>query len=202
MTEDTKAFCTKCGASIPPDSQFCSECGNPVDRPDMMYSQGSGYSGNSGYPGYSTDSYGMSNLIKARAERRLTFVNILLIGYVIMGILSAILGFSYDSILRVIESDPALIDMISPEDYDMLVSLKDVMFVIGVVFLISALSVLVSLILSIMKRMHMAAVAACAIGSLVTVTMLLFGVMDGVFLVLIGLAVTYLLYTTKPAFID
>lgn len=202
MTEDTKAFCTKCGASIPLDSQFCSECGNPVDQPDIMYSQGSSYSENSGYPGYSADPYGMSNFMKAKAERRLTFIYILLIGYIIIGAFSAVFGFSYDSLLRIIESDPALLDSLGQSNYDMLVSLKDVMFLIGIVFLISTLSVLVSLILSIMKRMHIVAVAACAIGSLVTVTMLFLGIIDGVFLVLIGLAVTYLLYTTKPAFID
>lgn len=199
MNEDMKAFCTKCGASLPPDSQFCSECGNPVDQPDMMYNYGQSRSTGSGYP---TDQYGISSLAQAKAEGRLTWIYILLIGYIIIGTFSALGGLSYEYFLNIIESDPELINTIGQSNYDMLVSLKEVMFLVGIVLLISVISVLASLILSIMKRMHKVAVAACAMGSLVTLVMIPFGIIDGIILVLIGLTVTYVLYTTGPAFVD
>lgn len=197
MTNDQKAFCTQCGATLEPDSVFCSECGNNVAEPDPIYNSGPDAL-NAGLV------YGSDDIAKTKATGRMMWIYILLIGYLLIGLILAFTGILYDYFVGVIGSDPALIEIVESSgiSYDYMVSLTDAMFTFGILTAVSVVLVAMSLILCIMKTKHMAAVILCAAGSLVLMGSYLSGIQDGIFLGFIGLLVTYFLYTTGPAFLD
>ncbi|HKM14009.1 MAG TPA: zinc-ribbon domain-containing protein [Candidatus Methanomethylophilaceae archaeon] len=198
MTNEQKAFCTQCGASLDPGSAFCSECGNNVAEPDHIYNSGPNQAPNSNFV------YGSSDIAKTKAESRMIFIYILMVGYLFIGLLLASTGILYDQLMEIIGSDPALIDMIesSGVSYADMVLLTDAMLTFGILVAVSVALVMVSLVLSVMKTKHKIAVIFSAAGSFVLIVTYLSGISDGIFLGIIGLIVTYLLYLTKPAFID
>ncbi|MGI6472503.1 MAG: zinc ribbon domain-containing protein [Candidatus Methanomethylophilaceae archaeon] len=185
MTEDNKAFCTSCGALLPPDSTFCQECGSPV--------------GGSDYVPVTFERY-QEGYAVAKAGSRLKMIYFLMAGYMIIGIIIAITGMYFEQFVESLPSDdPTYIEILGENYYNDLLALVGSMELIGTLFLISVLVILGSLVLSIMKRYHRVAVILCAAGSLV----LLFTMsIDGIIFTVIGLGVTYLLYTTSAVFTD
>ncbi len=198
MTNEQKEFCTQCGASIEPNSVFCSECGNNVAEPDSIYNSG---------PDHALDTnfvYGSKDMRKIRAESRMIWIYILMVGYLFIGLMLASTGIMYERIVEIIGSDPALIDIVESSglDYAYMVSLSGAMFTFGVLVAVSVVLVMISFILSVLKTKHNLAVILCAAGSIVLFGTYISGLTDGIFLGIIGLLVTYMLHITKPAFID
>lgn len=198
MTNEQKAFCTQCGAPLEQGSVFCSECGNHVTEPDPIYNSGPNHIPNSNFV------YGSDNLAKTKANGRMIWIYILLIGYIFIGTILASTGILFERLMEVVGSDPSLIDMLesSGVTYEYMLSMTDAMFTFGILVGVSVILVIMSLILCIMKTKHKIAVILCAAGSLVLIGTFFSGMSDGVFFGIIGLLVTYMLYTTKPAFID
>ncbi len=193
MTDDNRAFCTSCGALLPPDSVFCQECGSPVAKSDGMYSE---------EPGLTHDTFNryQQSFLMAKAESRLKRVRFLMIGYLILGTIIALSGLFYEQLLNSLPiDDPAFESILGENYYDEMYAMVDQMWQLGIVFIASVLLVLGSLILSSMKRHHSIAIGLCAIGS---VALFFSNSLDGILFAIIGLIVTYLLYTTKIAFID
>ncbi len=193
MTDTDRAFCTSCGALLHPDSTFCQECGSPVSGPDKIYSEG---------PGYVPRTFDrhQQTYIMMKAENRLRLIRFLMIGYLIIGSLVAIAGIFYESFLESIPlNDPDYEKLLGPNYYDDMLALTGYMNQLGMIFALSVLMILGSLILNFMKRHHTISLALCAFGSLV----LLFTLsLDSALFTIIGLGVAYLLYTAKAAFID
>lgn len=198
MSDKQKEFCTQCGASLEPDSTFCSECGNNVAEPDLIYNSGIGHVSNTDFV------YGSNDIAKTRAESRMIWIYILMVGYLFIGVMLASTGILYERIMDIIGSDPALIEIIesSGVSYEYMASQSDAMFKFGILVAVSVVLVMISFIMSIMKTKHNLAVILCAAGSIILIGTYFSGVSDGIFLGIIGLLVTYMLYTTKPAFID
>ncbi len=198
MSDKQKEFCTQCGASLEPDSTFCSECGNNVAEPDLIYNSGIGHVSNTDFV------YGSNDIAKTRAESRMIWIYILMVGYLFIGVMLASTGILYERIMDIIGSDPALIEIIesSGVSYEYMASQSDAMFKFGILVAVSVVLVMISFIMSIMKTKHNLAVILCAAGSIILIGTYFSGMSDGIFLGIIGLLVTYMLYTTKPAFID
>lgn len=198
MSNDQKAFCTQCGASLEPGSAFCSECGNNVAKFDPIYDSGPDYVHNSSFV------YGSNDVAKTKANGRMIWIYILLIGYLFIGLILSSTGILYEHLMEIIGSDPVLIDMLesSGVSYAFMVSQTDAMFTFGILVAVSVVFVLSSLLLCFSKRKHKIAIILCAAGALVLVGSYFSGISDGMFLGVIGLLVTYLLYTTEPAFED
>lgn len=198
MTNEHKAFCTQCGASLDPGSVFCSECGNNVAEPDHLYNSGPNQAPNSNFV------YGSNDIAKTKAESRMIFIYILMVGYLFLGLLLASTGILYDHLMGIIGSDPALIDLIESSGitYAEMLSMADAMFMFGILVAVSVVLVMISLILCIMKTKHKIAVILSAAGSIVLMITYFSGISDGIFLGVIGLIVTYLIYVIEPAFID
>jgi len=188
MTDKTGKFCTRCGAPAQPDSAFCQECGNPIEGVDSTYTNRPGYVPPT-FNGY------YQNVVVFQAERRLKFVKILSVVYLLLGLFMAFFGIFIDTFIDAISQNPDMMASLGTEMYDELVASAGLIYRSGVIFAVSSLLVLGSLILSIMKKYHMVAVLLCAIGSLI-----LFLMSDGLLLAPIGLIVTYLLFTSKQAF--
>ncbi|MGE0015349.1 MAG: zinc-ribbon domain-containing protein [Candidatus Methanomethylophilaceae archaeon] len=191
MVENTQEFCTHCGAKLETGSAFCPECGNPVEGSDYLYRSG---------PESANYVYGVQDADKARANKRLTWIYFLLMGYVILGSITAIVGMSFGALVEITESDPDFIAALA--EYGLTVAdlsaMVDPMFMLGLLFAVSVALVTVSFVLCILRRKHLFALILCAAGSVIPV----FSAEDGIIFMAIGLLVTYFLYTAKPAFED
>lgn len=191
MGENLQEFCTHCGAKLETGSAFCPECGNPVEGSDYLYRSGPE---SAGYV------VGVQDADKAKAETKLTWIYFLMAGYVILGVIMAIVCVSFGALVEYIESDPDYIAMMTQyrlNSADMS-ALVDSMFILGIVFAVSVALVAISLVLSLTKRKHTVAVILCLAGSAV----MLFGGIDGILFLAIGLLVSHFLYRAKPAFKD
>lgn len=193
MTDDNRAFCTSCGALLSSDSVFCQECGSPVAEPDRIYSEG---------PGLTPETFNryQQDFLMAKAESRLKRVRFLMVGYMILGTIIALSGLFYEQLLNSLPlDDPTFESLLGENYYDEMYAMVDQMWQLGIVFIASVLLILGSLVLSSMRRHHLFATGLCAIGSVA----LFFSMSpDGIIFAIIGLIVTYFLYTTKVAFID
>lgn len=193
MTSNDRAFCTNCGADLPPDSVFCQECGSPVSEPDRMFSEGPEYVPAT-YNRHQ-DVYGL-----AKAESRLRIIRFLMIGYILLGAVIAASGLFFGQLLESLPiDDPMYISLLGEDYYEDMLSMVEPMKYLGMVFAASILMILGSLVLCFMRRHYTYALILSAAGSVVLALSMS---LDSVLLVIIGLFVTYLLYTAKPAFTD
>jgi hypothetical protein len=191
MVENTQEFCTHCGAKLETGSAFCQECGNPVEGSDYLYRSG---------PESANYVYGVQDADKAKAKKRLTWIYFLLVGYVIVGSITAIVGMSFGALVDMMLEDPDFVASLA--EYGLtagdLSAMVGPMFMLGLLFIVSVVLVAISFVLCILKRKHMFALVLCAAGSVVPV----FSGADGILFMAVGLLVTYFLYTVKPAFED
>lgn len=191
MGENVQEFCTHCGAKLETGSAFCPECGNPVEGSDYLYRSG---------PGSAEYVVGVQDAEKTKAGKRLTWIYFLMAAYVILGAIMAIICISFGALVEYVESDPDYIAMMAEYGLtaaDMSV-LVESMFVLGVMIAVSVALVATSLVLSVAKRKHTIAVILCLAGSVVPV----FGGIDGIIILAVGLLVSHFLYKAKPAFKD
>ena len=159
MTGTDRAFCTSCGADLPPDSAFCQECGSPVSGPDRMYSEGPGYV--PGTVGRHQDSYA-----SAKADSRLRMIRFLMIGYILIGAIIAATGLFFETFVEYIPlNDPTYESLLGEDYYDLMLSMVGPMKYLGMVFAASILMILGSLILGFMRRHHLIALILCGAGS-------------------------------------
>lgn len=169
-------FCSKCGAKLRESATFCPECGASVAGGSVVQSVRNEIK----------DSYKK----KAMTERLMwisIFIGVFVFFSVIMG---AYCAFGINAIMETLRSNPDVWGEILT--YYTEAEIKNA-FVFGGYYLLSAGIVgAISLILCITKRFWIIALITCLLASFIMLpTVLGF---------IIGLVVTYLLYTARPAF--
>jgi predicted RNA-binding Zn-ribbon protein involved in translation (DUF1610 family) len=188
--DTNQAFCTQCGAMLEANDTFCPKCGAQVAEADSTYR------GKAAPQGYA---YGNMSLEKSRAESKTSKVMILSGIYLVFAVIMIIGCFSFGSAVQVFEENPELLDDMGLTMEDVL-ALADVMAFVGYIFLASLVMIIIGMYFVHKKENFTVSVVLYALGSAVLFGAAAIGGLSEMILAIIGLLVTYLLYTAKPAF--
>jgi predicted nucleic acid-binding Zn ribbon protein len=173
---ESMEFCSKCGAKLRDSAVFCPECGAPIAGGSVVQSVRNEIN----------DSYKK----KAMTERLMwisIFLGVFVFFSVIMG---AYCALDVNAIIDALKSDPEVWAEVLT--YYTEAEIRSA-FVFGGYYLLSAGIVgAISLVFCIIKKFWIIALIMCLLASLIMLPTVLGFV--------IGLVVTYLLYTAKPAF--
>lgn len=188
MSENDR-FCTACGARLPEGSLFCPECGRSVDGGENPYA--------GAYAGYDD---------RSRVQRK-SSVPIFIILYGIFGLIvgASMLSFcvglneaSYNELLQTAG------DMMGSDVTGMMPawseSLKNMLVATCVFGTVSPICALVSYVFCWRNGPWKYALAFCALADVLILGMCLTDVITAVILFIIGLIVTYKLYTDRETF--
>ena len=173
--EQFDLFCTQCGQKLTKDATFCPSCGAQVS--DMKEAPAGGPYGNP----YQRDMSG-----------RLKVISIILIVTAALFIISALSTFGMaDSIIDQMKSDTTswnnLLDQLNMTSQELEDMIRAIVVAMAVTNLISAILVGIAGAFGLMKKHWGIGFAFCIITTVVQMS-------------IVGLIVTILWYTTKPAF--
>lgn len=175
MNTDGK-FCTRCGKNISAEAQFCSECGAPVEgsRADAEMKKA------------------VKDYETAMAESRRTWVIFLMVLFSIPAIVIGVyMVFSIPQMMEVIVKNADYISW--AEAYNVTPAMTESMLnYFAYLMLASGACVAVAAVCVVMRRYWLVAVILTLIGS--------FLFCGSIFGVLIGLLVTWMIYTMKDTF--
>lgn len=187
MSENDR-FCTACGASLPPGSQFCPECGRSVDGRENPYAGGEYYD-------------------RGMQVQRKSSVPIFIILYGIFGLivgasmLSYCLGLNEASYNELLQTAG---DMIGSDVSGMMPawseSLKSMLVTTCVFGTLSPICAIISYIFCWRNGPWKYALAFCGLADVLVLGMCLTDVLTAVILFAIGLVVTYKLYADRETF--
>ena len=177
--EQFDLFCTQCGQRLSKDATFCPSCGAQVSEMTEAPRSG-GYS-----PSYGAPQRDMSG--------RLKVISIILIVTAALFLISAISTFgAADGVIDQMKSDSTswnnLLDQLNMTSQQLEDMIKSVVLALAVTSLISAVLVGVAGAFGLMRKYWGLGFAFCIITTVIQMS-------------IIGLIVTILWYTTKPAFI-
>lgn len=145
MTDENGGFCTRCGSSLPPNSQFCPECGSAVDGGTNPYATG-------GRP---------RSQYRDGLDSTATFI-------LIYGVLALIIGLMFVS-MGVSTTDQMMQDAIDQAGYGGMITvelMRTVMNVVGACMVVSGATALVAGFFSLKCRNLDIALFACVISSI------------------------------------
>lgn len=169
-------FCTRCGTKLRESAAFCPECGAPVAGGSVVQS--------------------VRNEINDSCERkamteRLMWVSIFLGIFVLFSVvIGAYCAFDVDAIMEALKSDPDVWSEVLTQFTE--TQVRSSLVLVGYYVLLAGVVGAVSLVLCVTKRHWIVALVTCVAASIIMLPTVL-GLM-------IGLIVSYLLYTAKPAF--
>ncbi|MFA7150176.1 MAG: zinc-ribbon domain-containing protein [Candidatus Methanomethylophilaceae archaeon] len=170
------AFCTKCGTKLRESAAFCPECGAPVAGGSVVQS--------------------VRNEINDSCERkamteRLMWVSIFLGIFVLFSVvIGAYCAFDVNVIMETLKSDPDVWSELLTHYTE--TEIRNAFVLVGYYVLLAGVVGAVSLILCVTKRFWIVALVTCAAASILMLPTIIGPI--------IGLIVSYLLYTAKPAF--
>ncbi|MFA6710745.1 MAG: zinc-ribbon domain-containing protein [Candidatus Methanomethylophilaceae archaeon] len=201
MSEDGfTGFCSKCGAKIHESADFCPECGNPVHG---------GVAAASTFGGPAVGGPDMTD--KKAADSRLMWVTVLTAIFAIFAIIGGIYSVvGIDSMIQMFK------DALGTDGWTQFLSdmgmtetqFHDYVVNSGYVSITSGAIVAITLILVVIRKNWMIAVATCALGSVscffalavVPSEMVSSTAFSAALQFVIGMIVTYMIYKSKVAF--
>ena len=174
--EQFDLFCTQCGQKLTKDATFCPSCGAQVS--DMKEAP-------AGAPAYGAP-------YQRDMSGRLKVISIILIVTAALFIISAISTFGMaDSIIDQMKSDTTswnnLLDQLNMTSQELEDMIRAIVLAMAVTYVISAVLVGIAGAFGLMKKHWGIGFAFCIITTVVQMS-------------IVGLIVTILWYTTKPAF--
>lgn len=175
--EQFDLFCTQCGQKLTKDATFCPSCGAQVS--DMKEAP-------AGAPAYGAP-------YQSDMSGRLKVISIILIATAVLFIISALSTFGMaDSIIDQMKSDATswnnLLDQLNMTSQELEDMIRAIVLAMAVTNIISAILVGIAGAFGLMKKHWGLGFAFCIITTVVQMS-------------IVGLIVTILWYTTKPAFI-
>lgn len=201
MSEDGfTGFCPKCGAKIHESADFCPECGNPVHGVVAAA------------PTFGGPVVGAPDMTdKKAADSRLMWVTVLTAIFAIFAIIGGIYSVvGIDSMIQMLK------DVLGTDGWTQFLSdmgmteaqLHDYIVNSGYISIITGVIVAITLVLVVIRKNWMIAVATCALGSVscfftiavVPSSMVSSTAFSAAFQFVIGMIVTYLIYKSKAAF--
>lgn len=196
MADDFK-FCYKCGAELPEGSDYCPECGSPLNDSDVKRDQ----------PEY------VAQLVESKSNG-LGAIPILMFVYGVIAIFGSIMfmmtGLLLDMIIQTLEN---MVEqgLISDSDYATFAALfttmtaevmKLVLIVEGLLLLLSGISALVSGRYASKLVKFKLCFTLCLLASLLPLGLLPFDVLMGIALPVVGFIICYKIYSSKDMFKD
>ena len=189
MSDEIK-FCFKCGANVPEGSAFCPECGASL----------------TGNNDNRTEYTAVPTKSAQNADGGIVPILIMIYGVlaIIGGLLVIIVGISVDSLINMME---AAVEQgtISAEEYELFVELTKSLnmlacTLIGVLLISSGVLALISGIWSSNLKNWKLSVLFCGIAALLPALSIMFDPITAVILPVVGLLMTYFLYSKKNDF--